>query len=284
MENRHLRSKFWMFTLFGATVPQWDPENMCYMVYQQEICPETQRAHFQGYVELKQRTRFGSVVGLFPPGVHLEMRRGTQADAIVYCTKAETRMEGTEPVHFGEPTPTRSGTRTDLDNLKDDIDSGHTLLDIYDKNFSSCAKYYKFVDRYRSLRMSNDTIPEWRLMHVTWIYGDTGVGKTRRAYEMDPNLYKLPMGDQNQLWFDGYDFNDTILLDEFYSQVKYNFFLQILDGYKLRLPTKGGHIDACWTKVIITSQYHPQDTYLNIDQNLKAHMMRRIHEIIHLEQ
>lgn len=271
------RTKYWLFTSYKDDLPNYSEEHIQYMVFQRERCPTTGREHWQGYVEFYRRYRLSRVVGLLGVGTHAEARRGTQQQAIDYCTKVESRIS--DPIHYGTPSGDSQGKRNDLEKLKETIDRGADLLDIYESNFSASAKYYKFIDRYRNLVIQRDTIPQWRIMTVIVYYGDTGTGKTRRCYEEEPNLFKLPMGDQNQVWFDGYDYQTTLLLDEFYSQLKFNFLLQLLDGHPLRVPVKHGHIMAGWNKVYITSQYHPNNWYLNIDLQLKQHLYRRINII-----
>lgn len=73
---------------------------MDYMVYQLEECPETKRLHNQGYIEFTKQLSFSMVKQLLPD-IHFEARKGTQAQAIAYCTKEESRVE--EPIVFGVP-------------------------------------------------------------------------------------------------------------------------------------------------------------------------------------
>lgn len=54
----------------------------------------------------------------------------------------------------------------------------------------------------------------------------------------------------------------------------------MLDKYPVRLPIKASFTYASWKLVLITSQYHPNDTdhpwYPNVDYRLKPHLARRI--------
>lgn len=272
-----------MFTSFDLNPPAWDETKMGYIVYQQESCPNTNRLHWQGYVEFKRPTRFNSAKRSLGVNVHIEQRRGNAEEAVQYCTKEDTRVS--EPVVFGGLSSSRQrpGSRSDLTALKNTLLANNdSLLSVYSKHFETCAKYSNFVKEFRSLIYKRDTIPEWRIVEVIVYWGDTGCGKTKRCYTEKPGLFKLPLGDQNQVWFDGYDYEDTVLLDEFYSQIKFNFLLQLLDGYPIRLPIKGSHVYAAWTTVYITSQYHPDDWYNTITPQLKQHLMRRLSKIEHI--
>jgi len=70
-----------------------------------EICPKTQREHYQGYIKLTQQQRFSWMKKLFP-GVHVEIAKNWQA-LLNYCRKEETRAPGTDPVHETSDIPTK---------------------------------------------------------------------------------------------------------------------------------------------------------------------------------
>lgn len=106
--------------------------------------------------------------------------------------------------------------------------------------------------------------------HVLW--GDTGSGKTRAAYEFDPDLWMVPHSD-GQLWFDGYVGQSTILIDDFYGWIKYGFLLRLLDGYKFDLQIKGGFTRKMWKTVIITSNKPPEEWY---QQGVTPALRRRL--------
>jgi len=277
-----IQTKFWLFTQFNINeIPRYHGGRMHYLVYQREVCPETGRMHFQGYCEFRSNQRLEAVRRLFP-GAHLERRYGTQEQAIAYCTKDETRAPGSTPIICGVPTLANQGARNDLLLVKNDIESGCSMMEVFEKHFNASCKYHKFFEKYKSMLINRDYIPLFRTVHVMVLWGDTGIGKTRKAYDLCPDLFKMPFGDSGTLWFDGYAFETTILLDEFYGQVKLSFFLQLLDGYPLRLPIKGSHTYAAWTKVIITSNVPPDQWYKGVPDASRRALMRRINSIEHL--
>ena len=67
-----------------------------YCVFQWERCPETGRTHVQGYSEFRSGVRWSTIQRRLP-GAHCESRRGSAEEAKAYCTKEETRLEGTNP-------------------------------------------------------------------------------------------------------------------------------------------------------------------------------------------
>jgi len=85
----------------GVLLPEEWPD-VAYCTWQLESCPETGKLHYQGYVEFVGKKTWHwvhtNLLGL--ETAHLERRRGTQADAIAYCNKLESRADG--PWEYGE--------------------------------------------------------------------------------------------------------------------------------------------------------------------------------------
>ena len=92
------KSSRWAFTAYED---QWVlfntmPIGVAEWGWNAEICPETSRKHYQGYLRLTQQQRFAWLKKLLP-GVHLEIAKDWLA-LKAYCAKADTRIEGTTPV------------------------------------------------------------------------------------------------------------------------------------------------------------------------------------------
>lgn len=214
---------------------------------------ESGTKHLQGYIELSKRTAFSTVAKKFP--WHVEARRGTQTQAIEYCSKEDTRLEG--PWTFGEPK--KQGKRNDIEQVYEAIRSGKRKRDVCEEFPLLDVKFHRGFDRYRTL-VEKDERQDQRELDVHVYYGKSGSGKTRKAYEENPVMYALTFGG-SQTWFDGYEGEQCLLIDEFYGQMPWNELLRILDRYPLRLAVKGGFTYAAWTKVIITSNKSPQEWY-----------------------
>jgi len=74
------------------------------------------------------------------------------------------------------------------------------------------------------------------------------------------DVYKLT--EQNgKVWFDDYDGEGVLLIDDFYGWIPYNVMLSITEGYQLRLEVKGTFTYAKWTKIYITSNVAPPFWY-----------------------
>lgn len=233
-------------------------QHLRYMVYQLEECPTTGRIHYQGYAEFTLSLAMSTVKSaLGDPAVHLEGRRGSQADAIAYCTKEDTRLPGTEPFEYG--TPAKDRTRTDLTSFRTDILNGRSDLELSETHTNAFARYPRFVDRLRFAKQQSEN--RLREVKVYILWGDTGCGKTRYVYDHHniDDIFKLDLGDSTTVWYDGYVGQSVLLIDDFYGQIKYHVMLNLLDIYPYRLAIKGGHTMANWNTVYITSNKEPGD-------------------------
>lgn len=61
-----------------------------------EICPDTKRPHIQGYIRWKNVKRFSWWKNQFPT-THVEVRQGTEKQAIDYCLKEGTPIVDERP-------------------------------------------------------------------------------------------------------------------------------------------------------------------------------------------
>ncbi len=238
----------------------FDPAEMQYLVYQEEI-GASGTYHFQGYCEFLRRKRLNAAKLLLGgPGVHIEGRRGTQAQAIAYCKKEATRIPHTEIVEEGEPK--QQGKRVDLEGFKDAIKAGAKLRDLVDDHFGILARYPKFYSTLTSLNRPERS----EELVVTLLIGPTGLGKTRRVMDefgQDPNFFIAPLSN-GTCWYDGYDGHTTVLLDDFAgaaSHCSLCFMLRLLDRYPVPVPTKGSHTWWMPNKVFVTTNVEPRHWY-----------------------
>lgn len=241
-----------------------------YCVYQME---EVSTKHLQGYIELKNQMAFNKVRKWFP--WHIEQRKGSQQEAIDYCQKADSRIDG--PWEWG--TRKVMGSRTDIKTAYAMVSTGKRKRDVAEAMPMVDAKYHRALDRYRSL-VERDESKLFRELSVTVLYGSPGSGKTRYVVDQYPDCYILNQ-PESQLWWDGYEGEDVLLIDDFYGWIKWGGLLKILDGYCLRLAIKGSHTYAKWSKIFITSNDHPSLWYPN--KGFKGTALdRRVHKIINM--
>ena len=123
----------------------WNENEMRYLIYQGEKCPQTSREHWQGYVELHRPLNMQQVKDLLGhQKCHLEPRRGSKAQARDYCRKLESRV--IPPVEHGNTADENNTRRTkdqELEEIVRDVKRGHGPLDIDD---ILVAKHYKSIE------------------------------------------------------------------------------------------------------------------------------------------
>ncbi len=243
-----VQSKNWAFTDFE--LKDWSKiyeqhEDVNYICWGTEICPETKRKHYQGWFQVINKKRFGGAKKVCQSKkMHIEACLGSEEQNDKYCQKDNVYTR------LGEYTI--QGKRTDLDGLKKIIDDGGTLKDIAGENFQAFIQYNRGFQEYKKI-VDKSRRKTFRNVKVIHIHGKTGTGKTKRAMAHSDDTYKI---QGNALkWWDGYDGEETIVIDEYDSQIPCTELLGILDGYQLRLPIKGSFTYANWKTVLITSNY-----------------------------
>lgn len=276
----NLQRRHWCFTLFVEDEKDYETlvvaEGLIrFAVWQLERCPESQRLHIQGYIEYTRSVRMGTVKQALGESVHLEQRLGTREQAIEYCRKDDSRVRG--PWTTGSDNLSQ-GKRTDLDSIALCIREGGSLDDVVEEYPSQYIRYRRGIEAlyHRRARLRGS---QWRDVTVLVYHGDAGTGKTRRAIsECVGGFFILDQGER--VWFDGYEGQCTLIIDDFYGWIKYGQLLRLLDGHPYRCEIKGGFTWALWTRVVITSNKAPADWYA---QGMTDALERRINEIVHFE-
>ena len=87
------KARAWIFTINNPTEAddpmEWDVR---FVVWQKERGEEGTE-HYQGYVECSRQQRMTAMKKI-NARAHWAIRRGTQEEAIAYCEKEETRIDG----------------------------------------------------------------------------------------------------------------------------------------------------------------------------------------------
>lgn len=140
-------------------------------------------------------------------------------------------------------------------------------------------KHIDKIDRVRSIFRDKEFSDKWRDLHVTYISGKTGIGKTRSVLEKFgfSNVYRVT---DYKHPFDTYNAQDVLLFEEFRSSLGLGDMLNYLDGYPLLLPCRYFDRQACYTKVFLISNIPVTEQYLRSDRESRQAFFRRIHEVI----
>lgn len=272
------RGKNWCFTINNPTeddYPMLMPM-VKYVFWQLEKGAVQNTPHYQGYVQLDKDRAF-SIVKQIPwlQRAHLERaRKGVNANNN-YCSKIKDRIDG--PWELG--TATYQGQRNDLEKIcKALVDLKRGIDDIVLTNAESAIKYPSGCKYLRTAAIKTARGNGWVEPKILVYFGKSGCGKTRRAHQMDPDLFCVPVHEQGVTWFDGYDNQKTILWDDFKGGCPYTFFLRALDGYKFQAQTKGGFVTFNHELIIITSNTPPEGWYREDIQAPHFALLRRLYE------
>ncbi len=250
-------------------------DSMEYLVYQEEV-GDSGTYHFQGYCEFAKQVTLQQAKNHLGATVHIERRRGSQAEAIAYCKK-DGRVGG--PYEDGEPRT--QGKRTDLEGFKGEVMNGAKMRDLLDDHYGVIARYPKF---YTTLTQMNRPKRTTDLV-VHLLIGETGTGKTRYVESLhgtSDNFWRMPLNN-GTMWFDSYDGQGVVLLDDFSGKASHFTLcslLQLLDRYPVAVPTKGSHTWWMPDEVFVTSNVLPRDWYSWKDrgEQYKA-LARRFHKV-----
>ena len=243
----------------------WD--QITYLIYGKEV-GESGTPHLQGYCELKSSKKFTTIKKKFPKA-HLEARRGSASQASEYCKKDGDYVE------VGEMS--NQGKRSDIEEATDMILEGHRMREVALNNPSTYVKYHKGLMAFQAVILE----PRNAVPNVTVLYGSTGTGKSRTAREMlkDPYVW----GPEQGQWFDGYEGQTSVILEEFRGQLPLGQLLRLLDRYDCKVQYKGGMIQFVATEIVITSPKHPKFWYADDSKDKIDQLMRRISKINFLE-
>lgn len=264
MSTDNTQGKYWCFTYnnplvdgpdFLESLKAYFPK-LTYVIFQKE---QITTPHFQGYLEYSTLTRM-SALKRFHRGIHWERRRGTQQDAIDYCSretyKGEDKGRVDGPWSWGTRAETHQGKRTDLANAIEALKEGG-IRKVLEETPEVLVRYSRGIQFLSGLTPPPKDPPE-----VYLLFGPTNVGKTRRFYEHEPDGWASPVTDG--LWFDGYIGQEAALFDDFagkYNKLGLAQFLRVIDRYRVQLAIKGGFTWFTPKRIYITSNFHPLDWY-----------------------
>jgi len=278
--SKEPRHRNWQFTCNfqkDREIQSWvgyDEDYMIEMEFQYEMAS---RLHQQGWFRLHEAKTLKWLKKHIHLTAHFEPAKSIKA-LRKYCSKPETRVDVKDNLgwpkagHYGEEQ-VGQGKRTDLEDYKKLIDEGAKEEDLADKAFGTWAKYPNVYRRYIALKNKNKPKPK---PEVILIQGKSGKGKTKLAVEIAtkkyPGDYFIKTG--NCKWWDNYDDESCIIMDDFEGQMEEKELLQFLDRYQFQGEIKGGMIFIKPKMIIITCE---TDTWYQQD-NIK----RRIDKIINL--
>jgi len=89
------------------------------------------------------------------------------------------------------------------------------------------------------------------------IQGPTGTGKSKHCIDEYPGAY----WKSRDSWWDGYEAQETVILDEFYGWLPYDTLLRLCDRYPMSVEVKGGKTQFLAKTIVITTNKVPSKWY-----------------------
>jgi len=141
MPKQHAhQAKRWLWTLFqyesNQTPKEWFEkfEEIQYINWQEEKCPETGKMHLQGYFELKEKRRITELKRMYHPTCHWGDQEGkpaygTREENIKYTSKENSKVEGPWE-HSRIEIKEKKEKISKMDKVFDMIQDGATLDEI----------------------------------------------------------------------------------------------------------------------------------------------------------
>jgi len=222
---------------------------------------ESEFLHWQLVAAWPKNVRLSAVRKLFGP-FHAEL---TKSDAaLAYVWKDDTAVPNTR-FELGQPAFKRNDKR-DWQHIWDCAKKG----DIESIEVAARVQHYRTLKLIKSDHLAPEPIE--RTIYVFW--GVTGTGKSRRAWG-EAGFSAYPKDPRTKFW-DGYQSNEHVVMDEFRGAIDISHLLRWFDRYPVIVEVKGSSAVLNARKIWITSNLDPRDWFPEIDTATKDALLRRL--------
>lgn len=204
-------------------------------------------------------------------GVHIDKANGSNQENRDYVRKEgkwadDAKHETNKPETYeewGELPPDRTKAENQAEKIVQMIREGKSNAEILNECPTAYSKM-SFIEQTRQTFLEERHKDTWRDLNVTYIWGESGVGKTRSVMEHYgySNVFRVTNYDSHP--FDGYKGQDVVVFEEFRSGIKIQDMLNYLDGYPVMLPCRYADKVACYTKVFLISNIPLESQYPNV--------------------
>jgi len=267
IEGKH---RNWALTVFDfKEIGALKSENkFSYLIYGKEICPKTQKTHWQTFVYFKNPRTFNGIKKILKT-THIEVCYSQNSDNIAYCKKDGDFIE------IGEP-PGDNGVK----NIKKIINE-MSLTELMTNDPETFVKYRNGIKELYNLKNKNKKSK--KKIEFIWIYGPTGTGKSERIFDKHLEDSTTTIDFTNGFFNDWGD-DKILIIEEFRGNIPYNILLKLTDQYRNwnNVNIKGGTKLVDIDKLYITSCLRPEQCYPNLAAEDKIdQLLRRITEVIY---
>lgn len=251
------------------------PQHAQYLIECDDMTAD-KKWHGHAFIYFKNQIAFTTVKKLFGATCHVEIPQ-INSRCIAYVRGEITHDEDPDATtaktnvrEFGEP-PNDNGVHKMSDVLK-----LNSITEVMEFMPDTYVKYRRGINDLMEHKKSKNRY--FKQPRVIWIYGGTGRGKTREAFEA---------GAINVTYEHGFfsDWGDArvICIEELRGEIPYRELLKLLDGYHnyYFVNIKGGQKFIDLDAIYITSPYHPRKVYVkqNTREDSIDQLLRRITEL-----
>lgn len=254
---------YWLLTIPRVDWEPTLPDGICYVKGQAERGDNTGYEHWQLIAVCTRKQSIHGIKRLFGIiGMHGKLTYNEGASNYVW--KEDTYIEGTR-FELGQ-TPFKRNDPKDWEKIWTACTEGKILeipADVRVLHYSNIcrisANYCKPVATERT---------------VFVFCGPPGTGKSRRAWD-EAGLDAYPKDPTSKFW-DSYQGEEHVVIDEFRGGVDVSDLFRWLDRYPVRVQIKGSACVLRATKIWITSNLHPRHWYPTMDPFTLGALERRI--------
>lgn len=242
-------------------------KTMDYLISCEEEAPTTGHKHIHIYAHFRDKYRLSKKI--MSHGAHIEICKGSPKQNIEYI-----RKDGKILDEIGEVPHQGARTVKELKEIDNPDELNWNEYNTWKKLKSEEANEIKITDWYK---------PD---IKVTYIWGDSGVGKSKYAKDkcIEEGIDTVNVVKHNGDFWIGVGNAKCAIYDDFRpSDMKPSEFINFIDYNKHTLNIKGGSRQNEYTRIFITSVIDPQYMYSGmVSDEPRKQWMRRM-EIIHLE-
>jgi len=231
-------------------------DSVMFVRYQLESAPSTGKLHLQGCIRMVSAARLKRIKEVVGEAHCSPARDWKELKA--YCAKEESRHPANVKFEWGRDSG--QGARLDLESIaRSIVHEGQSTRDIALEHPGVFVRYHKGLRVLESIVRGPRTMPERRAI---LLWGDTGVGKTRMAYDLFDVKDIYMVFDVHTPWFDGYNGEKVVILDEMGpGAMGFNYLKRITDLHPIAVPVKQGSVSWLPEIVILTANTPIENWY-----------------------